>query len=252
MAFGFCPKCGTQRVGQSRYCGACRFDFDPTTGASPVVAPPPGVDARPPVTPTAGEAARWVGPAPAHAKQRGSLVIGLIALVAIVVVVCLVQIGSSVRPAASGAGNQAPTAMPTATPPPWHKDGEPVIVTSGPGDSIVIAGLATKFGATCGLATAAAGNMFVVIGVMYKAGTEGLFYSSGEWTVHDETNTQFQESFSGSICLADSATLLRTGNLNPGLQVFGAVPFELPADAKHLYADWRATMSGQMETWQLW
>jgi Domain of unknown function (DUF4352) len=259
MAFAFCPKCGTQRVGDSRYCRACGLGFEKIANADSVAGPSPAAAPLSPGTFVPSAAPQWAGPAPARAKRHWNPAIGFMALAAIVVVVFLAQnSGSPIHPAPSGIGNQAPAAIsetpspavtPTLTAPPWLMPGEPVAVTGGSGDSAVGAGVFRKMGATCGYATAGVGNMFVAVGVLYVAGRDRLFYSPAEWTAHDETDEQYEPSFS---CLMDPSLLLSVGTLNPGLHASGIVVFEIPADATHLYVDWRATVSGQTATWRLW
>jgi len=96
--------------------------------------------------------------------------------------------------------------------------------------------------------------MCVALAVVYTAGTDSLFYSSAEWTLHDATGAQYGESFAGYGCLSDPSAILSLGTVNPGLWIVGSMVFEVPASTKHLYADWNPSMSltGQSETWRLW
>lgn len=217
----FCPNCGHSLV---------RIET--------VATPPPVADAGPQTTLSSWVPAQPAGSTSATLKRRRWPFVGLVVLtVAVIVVYVALNAG--------GLGHPTPTATP-----------EPVVswvtVPGGSGDSAVgVGGSPAKMGSTCGFAAAGAGDIFLAVGVAYRAGADSLFFSPSEWTLHDETNAQYGQSLSAYGCFGDQSKLLGVGTLNPGLSTRGGVLFEIPANANHLSIDWRGTTSGQMLTWRL-
>jgi hypothetical protein len=61
MAFSFCPRCGTPRLGAFRFCRTCELDFDALTSAPAPEPPPPALEPPPPA----------LVPAPAASDHSG-------------------------------------------------------------------------------------------------------------------------------------------------------------------------------------
>ncbi len=238
MALAFCPACATPRVGQSRYCPACAFDFETISSPVSAAAAPVETEAGTQPTPSLWVPAQPSGSASTRSNRRRWPVVILIALTAFVIVVFLGLNGG-------GFGHPAPTAT-----------SQPVIswvpLPGGSGDGAIgVGGSPAKIGSTCGFANAGAGNVFILVGVAYRAGADSLFFSPSEWTLHDDTSTQYGQSLSAYGCIADQSYLMGLGTLNPGLSTRGGILFEIPANATHLSIDWRGTTSGQTLTWRL-
>lgn len=92
MATTFCPKCGTPRVGNFRYCRSCQLDFDaldiaPAASAGAPVAPLTSVE--PVASPVTSPA--WTAPAPTTPETKSSsgetMLTGAIAIVLVVVMI---------------------------------------------------------------------------------------------------------------------------------------------------------------------
>lgn len=105
MGTGFCPQCGTPRVGALRFCRSCGFDFDavPETAAGGAAVPPTGPTEGPMAT--AGIAVPSVdeGPGPpfpsittaANGRRRAWVVLGAVIFVAVAGAIAFVGLGSS-------------------------------------------------------------------------------------------------------------------------------------------------------------
>jgi len=106
MAAAFCPQCGAARVGQSRFCPGCTFDFDAIPGTTPAAPPPPVPGVVPPVTPTLSGPVRWETPATAPIRRRTSPAIAVAAVVAVGVLILLaVSVGGLAIPGSGGIAN---------------------------------------------------------------------------------------------------------------------------------------------------
>jgi hypothetical protein len=119
MAFSFCPRCGTPRLGAFRFCRTCELDFDALTSAPPTEPPPPA-SVPPPVASDHSRVPLWivaagaclagivwlwlnVGPYDLSAQLLivvlwGALWIGIVAVAVRLVILALGRAGHDVRP----------------------------------------------------------------------------------------------------------------------------------------------------------
>jgi hypothetical protein len=127
---GFCPRCGTPRVGAFRFCTKCQYDFDapPEAQAEPLAmapVPPPPAQATPAAsfseqyagtpygrpfdqTPSALAPVSSVSDAP---KRRNWLILGVIGVIGVLVVAAAIGVVIAAGSPSSGTvqpGNQPP------------------------------------------------------------------------------------------------------------------------------------------------
>lgn len=258
MSVGFCPRCGTGRTGELRFCRSCGYDFQPFDQAP-----------EPPKIPTAAPPVPWTYTQPQPAsepaqKSGGSgiervLVLGILAAV---VVTAFVLVGNQLPTVGGPAGAKAtitprpdptyaggiftfppnvvtlPPELPAATVPPagplTKKPGEvtTIYINDVPSLTIVIDRVAERTSYTGQFSPdrPKSGYVYLEAFATYTALADGADYGSYDWQV-----------FAGGTAVETYTSVLNgpepelsTGTLPKGRKASGWLIYEVPKSGRVL------------------
>ena len=143
-----------------------------------------------------------------------------------------------------------PKPTPTATPKPSGplKRRETVLVATPEGGLVSLTADLYKRNHGCGWYQASpSGYGFTTVVVLYESVAGTVSYNPYDWALHDEGQTQYAPSW--TPCFSPE---LGTGFLGPGMNTGGAITFEVPRRAKHMWLDYRSPLGEVLASWRLW